>query len=178
MYIIRHVLLFFIILCLGFNFVSEEAFCEELSAKDKEIAAEVNGKVITVRELENPLSDQIYQLEMEIFEVKKKKLDELIGNQLLKEEAAKQDISVEELLNKEVYSKVPDVTDEQVERFYQQNKHLLVNRPEAELKKKAREILEKRIPIIAKNKYIKSLRDKAKISIYLKAPETPEGASG
>jgi len=150
---------------------TELGFCGEGSGKSKGIAAEVNGKAITVKELEEPLAEQIGQMEKELFELKKKKLDELIGQQLLKEEAARKGIGVEELLTKEVSSKVPEVTDEQVEKFYQENKHRMVQRPEAELKQKSREILKKYRLASEREKYIESLRSKAKISIYLTPPK-------
>ena len=175
--LIRCVLLFLIVLGLGFFLNPEQGFCREGSAKDKNIVAKVNGKAITVEELEKPLAEQIYGLENEIFELKKKRLDELIGQQLLKEKAVRQVISVEELLEKEVYSKVPEVTDEQVEKFYEQYKNRMVQRPEAELKQKAREILKKYTRVAAREKYIQSLRAKAKISIYLTAPKPPEGVT-
>jgi hypothetical protein len=150
---------------------AEQALCDEGSGKGKGIVAEVNGKAITVKELEEPLAEQIGQMEKELFELKKKKLDELIGQQLLNEEAKKRGISVDELLTKEVSSKVPEVTDEEVAKFYQQNKHRMVQRPEAELKQKSREILKKYRLAHEREKYIESLKTKAKISIYLTAPK-------
>ena len=175
--LIRGVLLFLIVLGFGFFLNSEQVFCKEVSAKDKNIVAKVNGKAITVEELEQPLAEQVYELENEIYELKTKRLDELIGQQLLKEEAARRGISVEQLLEKEVYSKVPEVTDEQVEKFYQQYKDRMVERPEAELKQKAREILKKYTRVAAREKYIQSLRANAKISIYLTAPKPPTGVT-
>ncbi len=167
----RTFLLFLTALSLGFFLDPEQGFSEEGSAKGRGIVAEVNGKVITVRELEEPLAERVDEMEREIFELKKKKLDELIGQQLLNEEAKKRGISVDELLTKEVSSKVPEVTDEEVAKFYQENKHRMVQRPEAELKQKSREILTKYRLVNERKKYIESLRAKAKISIYLTAPK-------
>ncbi len=169
---VRIFLLFLTALSLGLFLDPKQGFSEEGSAKGKGIVAEVNGKAITVKELEEPLAEQIGQMEKELFELKKKKLDELIGQQLLKEEAARKGLTVEELLSKEVSSKVPEVTDEQVEKFYQENKHRMVQRPEAELKQKSREILKKYRLAHEREKYIESLRAKAKISIYLTAPKS------
>ena len=158
-------------LCTFLIFDAEQGVCGEGSGKGKGIVAEVNGKAITVKELEEPLAEQIGQMEKELFELKKKKLDALIGQQLLKEEAARKGLTVEELLSKEVYSKAPEVTDEQVEKFYQENKHRMVQRPESELKQKSREVLKKLRLASQREKYIESLRAKAKISIYLTAPK-------
>jgi len=97
-------------------------------------------------------------------------LDEVIGQQLLSEEAAKRGMSSEEVLAKEAYSTVPAVTEEQVEGFYERYKHNLVQRPEAELKEKARRILEKYRLINARQKYIASLRAQARVSTFLTAP--------
>jgi hypothetical protein len=101
--------------------------------------------------------------------LKQKKLDELIGQQLLDQEAAGRGISVEALLAKE--APAPEITDAQVEKFYQQNKHRMVDRPEAELKQKTREILKKYRLLYEKQKYIESLRTGAKISTFLASPQ-------
>jgi len=62
------------------------------------------------------------------------------------------------------------VTEEQVEKFYERYKHNLVQRPAAELKEKARRILEKYRLISARQKYIASLRAQASISTFLTSP--------
>lgn len=180
----------------GFSLVltAETESSGETSTKDKGTVAEVNGKAITVRELEEPLAEkikeleqqiselktkklderisqeQIHELEKGIVELKTKKLDELIGQQLLNEEAAKKGITVEELLAKEVYETVPAVTDEDVDKFYSQYKHRMVQKPEAELKQKARELLKKYRLVNAKQNYVQSLRARANVSTFLAPP--------
>jgi len=166
----------------------------EASAQDPGIVAVVNGKAIAARALDEPRDDEIHELEQQIselrkkgldepvrrqeiyerehkiFERKQKMLDEVIGQQLLDEEAAKRGMSGEEVLAKEAYSAVPAVTEEQVEKFYERYKHNLVQRPEAELKEKARGILVKYRLINARQKYIASLRAQASISTFLAPP--------
>ena len=166
----------------------------EAPAESTGIVAMVNGKVIVataldeppdeeIRELEREIVElqktaidepgrrrQIYEREQRIFELKRKRLDEVIGEQLLAEEAAKRGIGREELLAKEADATVPAVTDEQVDTFYERHKSKLVNRPEAELKEKARRILEKYRRLNAREKYLESLRARAAISTFLPAP--------
>jgi len=166
----------------------------EASPSQPAIVALVNGKAIDARVLEAPSDDEIRDLEQEIaelrrvgrnddsqqqeiyererriFERKQKRLDEAIGQELLAQEAAKTGVTIEALLAKEVDAKVPAVTEEQVEKFYERYKDRLVSRPEAELKAKARSILEKYRRIGARGKYVESLRARASISTFLKPP--------
>jgi len=184
-----------VLVVLGFSLLHPHpGFPGDASAKDQTAVAEVNGKAITARELDEPLAAQIqelerqiaalttekldeasrqqqkYELEQQIFELRRKKLDELIDQKLLQGEAARRGMTVEELLAKEVVPRVPPVTDEQVDRFYEQYKNRMVQRPEAELKQKVREILKKHRLLHEQQKYSQTLRTDAKITTLLVPP--------
>jgi hypothetical protein len=145
-------------------------FCKDVRPQAAGLAAKVNGQAITVKELEASLAEQLSAMEKEIFELKMKKLDELIGQRLLQAEAARRGLSVEALLAQEVDAKVPEVTEEQAAQFYEQNKNRMVERPEAELKQKSKEILTKYRRVHEREKYVQALREKAKVTLYLQAP--------
>jgi hypothetical protein len=69
---------------------------------------------------------------------------------------------------------MPEVTDKQAARFYEKYKNRMVQRPEAELKQKSKEIFKKYRLAHEREKNIQSLREKAKITIYLTAPKFPK----
>src|SRR5688572_11759977 len=84
--------------------------------------AEVDGVVITSEEVEKALAGQLSKLEEQIYNLKRQRLEALINDKLLAKEAGKRGISVPALLNAEVTSKIGLVTDQEVEKVYQENR--------------------------------------------------------
>src|SRR5262245_11626094 len=84
--------------------------------------AEVDGIAITAEEVEKPLVPQLSKLEEQIYNLKRQRLDGLINDKLLEKEAAKRNLSVPALLDAEVTGKVGLVTEQEIEKFYQDNK--------------------------------------------------------
>jgi hypothetical protein len=81
--------------------------------------AEVNGETITAKDLESALGAKLFNLEEQIYNLKRQELEALIAQRLLAQEAAKRGISVPALLDAEVTAKVGLVTENEVEAFYQ-----------------------------------------------------------
>src|SRR2546425_333575 len=92
------------------------------TAPTSEPLAEVNGETITAAEIEQALGAQVRRLEQQIYEMKRQRLEAVIGERLLALEAARQGLAVQALLDAEVTAKAEPVTDEEVERFYQANR--------------------------------------------------------
>src|SRR5512145_982658 len=103
------------LLLLGFGITSTaEAANEPL--------AEVDGIAITAEEVEKPLVPQLSKLEEQIYNLKRQRLDSLINEKLLEKEAAKRKLTVPALLDAEVTGKVGLVTEQEIEKFYQENR--------------------------------------------------------
>ena len=83
--------------------------------------ASVNGKAITGAEVEKTIAADLAKLEGQIYELKKAKLDALIDEQLLAQEANKRGITTAALLQAEVTSKSSTATDEEVAVYYGAN---------------------------------------------------------
>src|SRR5947208_10457094 len=84
--------------------------------------AEVDGVAITSEEVEKSLASQLSKLEEQIYNLKRQRVEALINEKLLAKEAAKRGVSVPALLDAEVTSKVGLVTEQEIEKFYQENK--------------------------------------------------------
>ena len=84
--------------------------------------AEVDGVTITSEEVEKSLAGQLSKLEEQIYNLKRQKLDALINDKLLEKEAANRKLTVPALLDAEITSKVGLVTEQEIEKFYQDNK--------------------------------------------------------
>ncbi|HEU0050368.1 MAG TPA: SurA N-terminal domain-containing protein, partial [Nitrososphaera sp.] len=69
---------------------------------DKKTLAVVGGSVITGREVETALGRPLSQLHQQIYTLQQQKLNELIDERLLSEEAKRRGVSVESLTEREM----------------------------------------------------------------------------
>src|SRR5438128_7028564 len=139
------------------------------TAPASEPLAEVNGEVITAEEIEQALGAQLRRLEQQIYDMKRQKLEAVIGERLLAREAAKQSLSVQALLDAEVAAKAGTVADEEVETFYQANKARLKG-DEAEARERIRAHFQSQKLVARRQAYLQSLRSQATMVIRLQAP--------
>src|SRR5262245_8995183 len=139
------------------------------SASQSEKIAEVDGAVITRADIDHQAGKALYSLREQLYRVERQKLEEYIGATLLTREANSKGISVSTLLEQEVTAKVPPVAEADIEEFYNQNKARL----QVGLDKvhdQIRDYLREQKAESQKKDFIKSLRTKAKVTTYLKAP--------
>lgn len=143
--------------------------------------AEVGGDAITEAELREALGFELAKAEQQVYDLKRDKLDEMIDQKLLAQEAGKQKVTVDELLAREVSAKTEPVTDQQVEALFESNKERFKGKEE-ELRRQIGVYLSQRAERERRKAYLTSLREQASITIYLEAPEpyraelTTEGA--
>jgi len=131
--------------------------------------AVVNGEAITAADLEKALADQLDRLQSQLYESRRRKLDELIENRLLAQEAARRGLSFDALLEAEVNSKVAAATDEDVHTFYEANKKNLEG-DEAALREEIRDFLRTQKLNALRKALVDSLRQQAAVSIQLELP--------
>jgi len=150
------------LLLLGFGITSmAEAASEPL--------AEVDDIAITSEEVEKPLASQLSKLEEQIYNLKRQRVEALINEKLLAREAAKRGISVPALLDAEVTSKVGLVTEQEVEKTYQQNKANLKG-DESTVRNQIRASLQNNKLAAKREEFLSSLRSQAKVVVNLKPP--------
>ncbi|MGE5216349.1 MAG: thioredoxin domain-containing protein [Chloroflexota bacterium] len=140
--------------------------CQE---PDKKLAAEVDGTKITTEDLDRASGRPLFQLYQQIYTLQRQKLDDLIDERLLGEEARRQNISVDALLEQEVKAKVPPVTEDDILALYNANKARIPVELD-KVRNKIRDLLQEQKLKTQRNFYIQSLRAKAKITTYLKPP--------
>jgi len=141
--------------------------CRSASESDK--VAEVDGVFVTRAELDRNGGKPLSNLRQQLYNMERQKLDEFIGATLLTREAKSKGVSVTTLLEQEVNGKAAPVSEAEIEAFYNQNK----NRIPVALDKvhdEIRDYLRDQKLEALKNDFFKSLRAKAKITSYLKAP--------
>lgn len=135
------------------------------------VLATVNGTKITQNELEKKYDDLTKQLnEMKEREQKFVKyfLDQEVENVLLKLEADARKISVEELINQEVESKVKEVNEEEISKFAQERN--IPKEQFAGLKDKIKAYLSRSTSTDAKSKFAAELKKKYTVKYNLEKP--------
>ncbi|HXZ44739.1 MAG TPA: thioredoxin domain-containing protein [archaeon] len=131
--------------------------------------AEVDGAAITSAEVEQAIGAPLRNLEEQIYNLKRQKLEALIADRLLAREAAKRGLTVQALLDAEVTAKVGLVTEQEIETFYQANKAQLKGE-EATVREQIRSYLQNQKLAAQRQAFVQSLRTQAKIVVHLQAP--------
>jgi protein-disulfide isomerase len=139
------------------------------------VLAELNGEVITDEEVERALGGRLQQLEEQVYELKRQKLEEIIDERLLAREAAARGLSVQALLEREANAQAVTVTDQEVQRFYDANRGQLRG-SEAELRDHIRGYLQVQAQLgtaratESRNALLRSLRSDARVVVHLIEP--------
>ena len=97
-----------------------EAEAETTVAGGK-VLATVAGEEITEAEVEEVVAAQLLKVDRERHQIIERGVSQVVATRLLEKEAEAQGLSVAELLEKEVSSKVVPPTDEEGDAFYQEN---------------------------------------------------------
>ena len=132
--------------------------------------AVLNGKTITENELAAFDRGQITRMNNQIYLTRKQTLDAYLTEQLLMQEATKRGITREQLVTQEITSKVPNPTDAEVEKWYNENKGQVGNKPFAELKSQIATHLKNQRQQQQQQEFFKNLRKAADLKILLKPP--------
>ena len=86
------------------------------------VVATVAGQPLKVDALLERLKPIIYKLKIEAYEAARKRADQLVDDTLLLEEARRRQIGPEQIIRTEVTDKVRTPTEEEVAKFYSENK--------------------------------------------------------
>lgn len=127
--------------------------------------AKVGDEIITVKEIEQVLGAPLAQLEQQRQSLLSQKLDQLIGERLLMQEANNRGLTVQHLLAAEVAGKVPEATDAEVTGFIAQNRARLPGGDEAELRSKVRDHVRVQKVHQRQRAFISALRGQAAVSV-------------
>lgn len=139
------------------------------AAQDAAVVSEINGEKITRAQLHEQESGLLLQARYDFYKAEQKALDELIAKRLLDAEAARQHLSVDELLKREVDSKVKDLTEEQLRTVYDV---VAPKEPFEAMRGKIQESVRTQRVQKARVAYIDSLREKASVVVLLAPPRT------
>lgn len=134
------------------------------------VLATIKGEPITSADIETSLLPMIFEVQEQVYKLRKDELELSINDALLTEEAQKRKITANALLDAEVKPK--PVTDQQVQTFYEQNKER-VSGEFAQTKDAIKQYLEQIEVRQAERAFVDKLRAAATIQVFLVAPESP-----
>jgi protein-disulfide isomerase len=134
------------------------------------VFATIKDEKITSGDVENSLLPLIFDVQEQVFKLRKDELELSINDTLLTQEAAKRKITTTALLEAEVKPK--PVTDQQTQLFYEQNKER-VSGDFTQTKDAIRQYLEQIELRQAERAFVEKLRATASIQVFLVAPESP-----
>ncbi len=141
------------------------------SGGDDPVVAEYNGKSIRASEAFRQVKSRIFELEDELFRTKEQAINEVIEQRLLETEAKKQNLPIEQLVQKEVGG--PDtVEDKDIEEFLT-SKGLSLNDPRIR-KDDVREYLKYRKQFDRRQAYLNKLKATANVKLKIEEPTAPK----
>ena len=139
-------------------------------AERLQVLAIVNGENITSGDIEESLKALVFEVQEQVYNVRKNELDLNINDTLLAQEAQRRKITTNALLDTEVKPK--PVTEEQARVFFEQNKER-VSGDFAQTKDSIVSYLQQTELRIAERAFVEKLRAAAAIQVFLKEPESP-----
>lgn len=153
---------------------------EKLSPPENEterarVVATINDQPITLGQLEDQLLPLIYNVQEQLYGIRKKQLDRHINDTLLQAEALRRKLTPAALLEAEVIAKSKKITAADAQLFYEQNKDRM-NGAYAQIKEQLVQYLQQRENLNAENALAENLQRAAAIQIYLPAPSLPASA--
>jgi protein-disulfide isomerase len=134
------------------------------------VIAEIDGRPITLGEFEEKRSDSLFQAKTSLYQAELRALDEFIDDYLLKAAAKRENVSVEQLLQKHVDSTIAKDPPEEVLRLYFEG--VDTNESYEAVRPKILDQLRQRRLEKARIAYVHALRTEAHVAIKLSPPRT------
>jgi protein-disulfide isomerase len=149
----------------------------EPAASESPPAAEIDGRVITVAELDDRIKEELFQSRAgspaKLYELRSDMLEQMIREQLLEAEAKRRGVPPEAVVELELKEMGP-VAEEEILAFYQQNFEKEGSPKLDEIRPQIQRYLESRraaeVP--------KKLRERAQVAVHLEAPRFDVAADG
>ena len=131
------------------------------------VVARVSGSNLTMADLQKKEGGKLLQAEYQYYLNERKALEELIDGQLLADEARRRNMSVDELLNNEVYKAVKDPTEDQLQVYYE---GLDTQEPYDAVRADVLQHIRDLRRTKARTAYVDNLRKQASINVLLMPP--------
>ena len=139
-------------------------------ADPKEVVAEVDGKPITLEELDRHASGELQRVRDQQYEVRKSALEDLIGVRLMQKEAAGRGISEEELKRLEIHDKVAPPTAAEIQEIFDANRGRIGRRTREEVEPQIVSSVVQQRTAERTQAFAQALRDQGRVRVLLEQP--------
>lgn len=136
------------------------------------VLATVGGKNITAGDIEDGLRPLVSQVQQQVYLLRRSDLDQHINDILLSQEAQKRGVTERALLDAEVTSKVPVVTEAQAQDFYNKNKER-ITQDFSTVKYQLIQYLQDQEQQKVVGAFVQRLRNGASVQTFITPPEPP-----
>jgi protein-disulfide isomerase len=136
------------------------------------VVATYSGKNLRASEAFAPIKTRLFDLEEELYRTKEQAILDAVEQKLIDAEARKQNLTVEQLLEKETAGAPAEVTDKEIEEFLS-SKNLSLNDPRIK-KDDVREYLKYRQRFDKRQGFVANLKKNANVQLRMKEPEAPK----
>jgi protein-disulfide isomerase len=140
------------------------------------VLVEVNGTKVTLADLEQKRPASLFQARTNYYEAERKVIEELVDDYLLEQQAAKEKLTVDQLLDKHVNSTLPKEPSEEALRVYFEG--VDTTEPYESVRGKIVDALRDRRMAKIKSAYMQSLRAQSGVVLRLAPPRAPISMSG
>jgi len=135
-----------------------------------DVVATVQDQPIKADELTASIRGELLKLDMQRYQVLKNGLDGIIGQRLMEIEAKHRKMSVDELRQEEITAKISQASEEDVKKFYEDNKGR-IRQPFEQIKGRIEEYLNQRSQQQREQAFLRELRQRYKVAVALEAPK-------
>jgi protein-disulfide isomerase len=136
------------------------------------VVAEYSGKSVRASEALASVKTRIFDLEDEMFRTKEQAINDFVEQRLLDAEAKKQNVPIEQLLEKEAGGEVGEVSDKDIEEFLT-SKGLSLNDPRIR-KEDVRDYLKYRKKFDKRQAYVAKLKQTSHVKLLIAEPQSPK----
>lgn len=129
-----------------------------------ETLATANGRTFTAQDLSPEVAKLWIDLPKDLENARKNLLAQQIEQTLIKIEATKKNLTPDEFIEKEIFAKVPNPTENQIKEIYEANRFQFGDKTLEEMRPKIVNFLNKEPKKQALNNFIETLKKKSKIT--------------
>ena len=152
-------------------------------ANKKNVAAQIGDKTLSIAEVDQQIAGQLKsarrEFEQKQYELRAQAVERFLSEQALELQVAEKKANdIPKLLEDEVFVKLQDVSDKEVEAFYQENKSRIGDRSADEVKPMIKEYLGQQRREEAVREYVMGLRKRHKGKSFLEPPRVKVEAKG
>jgi protein-disulfide isomerase len=128
--------------------------------------------------VEKRIKPKLIEIENERFEAVKEGLDEMVAEELFKQEAKARNTTVEAMTKTEVTDKVTAPTDADIQKLYDENKEALQGQPLEQVKPRIIEYMKAQAGEQRRQAFIEDLKKKYPVKSTLRPPVVEVGTAG